>query len=151
MDQIKHSDFLKEAIEIAFRARQQGNHPFGAVLVFDNQIILTSANSVVTENDVTRHAELNLVSEASRQFSQNVINRCTLYSSAEPCVMCSGAIYWSGIRKVFFALSCGELEVVAGKSLLIESRDVFSRGIEQTEIIGPFLEEEAIGPHKDFW
>lgn len=61
-------------------------------------------NTVVTEHDVTGHAELNLVRRASMRFEVETLEGVTLYTSTEPCAMCSSAIYWSGIGRVVYAL-----------------------------------------------
>src|SRR6185503_17633299 len=60
-----HEVFLREAIALAEQAHARGDEPFGAVLVVSGEIVLTASNTVILENDPTRHAELNLVSQAS--------------------------------------------------------------------------------------
>ena len=82
---------LLAAIELARRARENGNHPFGALLVDARGVVVLEAeNSVLTESDCTNHAELNLVRAASRMFDQASLRDCTLYTSTEPCAMCAG-------------------------------------------------------------
>src|SRR4051812_39068634 len=92
--------YLRAAIAVAWRAREHGNHPFGAVLVdTGNQVVLEAENTVVTEQDCTGHAETNLVRLASRRFTPEQLATCTLYTSTEPCAMCAGAIHWSQIGR----------------------------------------------------
>src|SRR3989337_1767291 len=99
-------EHLKTAISVAWRAREHGNHPFGAVLVDEHhQVLLEAENTVTTGRDSTGHAETNLVRLATQQFSPEQLARCTLYASTEPCAMCAGAIFWSQIGKVVYALS----------------------------------------------
>ena len=57
-----------------------------------------------SSTDITRHAELNLISMATQKFSRDVLEQCTLYTSCEPCLMCTGAFRWSGIRQLVYAL-----------------------------------------------
>ncbi|MEX1345134.1 MAG: nucleoside deaminase, partial [Candidatus Limnocylindrales bacterium] len=91
---------LRLAIDVAARARARGNHPFGAVLASaQGEVLLEGENTVATDDDVTGHAELNLVRQASRAFTRDELASTSLYSSTEPCAMCSGAIYWSGIGR----------------------------------------------------
>jgi tRNA(Arg) A34 adenosine deaminase TadA len=86
--------YLRQAIEVARRAREHGNHPFGALLVSaDGQVLLEAENTVVTEKDCTGHAETNLVRLASQRFDQQALTGSTRYTSTEPCAMCSGAIH----------------------------------------------------------
>src|SRR5512135_1611375 len=108
-------EHLKSAISAAWRAREKGNHPFGAVLVDENnRVVLQAENTVVTGRDSTGHAETNLVRLATQQFPPEQLKRCTLYSSTEPCAMCAGAIYWSQIGRVVYALSEIDLYAIIG-------------------------------------
>ena len=86
-----HEAFLREALALAVQAHARGDEPFGAVLVVGGEVVLTASNTVVRENDPTRHAELILVSEASRTLPGGTLRAATLYASTEPCAMCAGA------------------------------------------------------------
>jgi tRNA(Arg) A34 adenosine deaminase TadA len=80
-----------------------GGGPFGAVIVKDNNILSESTNRVVLNNDPTAHAEILAIRSASSSLQTFDLDGCTLYTSCEPCPMCLGAIYWSGIKKVVYA------------------------------------------------
>lgn len=95
--------FLRKAIEIASDGISTGCGPFGAVIVKDGKIISEANNRVVLNNDPTAHAEILAIREASSVLKTHELNECTLYSSCEPCPMCLGAIYWSGIKKVLYS------------------------------------------------
>ena len=148
---------LRRAIEVAHAARNHGNHPFGAILVeADGKVLAEAENSVVTGRDPTAHAELNLVRIASAQYDREALAKSTLFSSTEPCAMCAGAIFWSGIGKVVFALSEEGLYTMTGSDLAqeamkIPSREIFARCGRPVQVEGPALEEEAKGPHIGFW
>ncbi len=148
-------NLLRRAIEIAANARAHGNHPFGALLADANgKILLEAENTVVTNKDVTAHAELNLIRMASQKFSADELKDCTLYTSTEPCPMCAGAIFWGDVRRVVFALGEDGLYEITGKTpyeLAIPCREVFARGTHPVEVIGPLLEEEARQVHLGFW
>ena len=151
---IKH---LRSAIALAWRARQHGNHPFGAVLVDEhNQVVLEAENTVNSGRDCTGHAETNLVRLASQQFSPAQLAHCTLYTSTEPCAMCAGAIYWSGIGRVVFALSEVDLYAIVGPSdehLYLPCREVFAHSQRRIEVFGPCaeLDAPAHAVHESFW
>src|SRR5664280_1410877 len=106
-------DYLQMAIATAAKAREHGNHPFGAVLVDGaGRLVLEAENTVMTALDCTGHAETNLMRKACAQLSAEVLAGCTLYTSTEPCAMCAGAIFWGGVSRVVFALSeAGLLEL----------------------------------------
>src|SRR5215468_6381123 len=96
MNDEQHNPFLRQAIALAESAVAHGNHPFGAVLVHDGQIVLSAENTIFTGKDVTNHAEMNLVRLAVNQYGPDFLRECVLYSSTEPCSMCTGALYWAG-------------------------------------------------------
>jgi tRNA(Arg) A34 adenosine deaminase TadA len=148
--------YLERAIELSRQSRTNGNHPFGALLVLDDQIVLESENSVGTTGDATGHAETNLVRLASTKFSKSDLARASLYSSCEPCAMCSGAIYWAGIGRLVYALSEDGLYAITGSNpenptMHLPCREVLARGQREIEILGPALEDVAAIAHQGFW
>ena len=148
---------LTRAIELAGSAREHGNHPFGSLLVDRNgEVVLEAENSVVTGRDVTAHAELNLVREASARFTPQQLGACTLFTSTEPCAMCAGAIFWSGIGRVVFALSSATLGAIVqdptgALTLAMSCREVFDRGGRTVDVRGPLIEDQARVVHEGFW
>lgn len=153
----KDLELLKHAVEVAERARRKGNHPFGALLATkDGQILLEAENTVVSEKDCTGHAETNLMRLASKHYSPEFLQQCTLYTSTEPCAMCAGAIYWGGVGRVVFGLSEEELLQLTGANpqnptLNLPCREVFSRGQRSIEVEGPIPLPEARLVHAGFW
>ena len=147
--------FIRLTLDLALQAREHGNHPFGALLAdADGKILLTAENTVVTDRDVTGHAETNLVKNAFNLYEADFLASCSLYTSTEPCPMCSGAIFWSNIRRVVFGLSQEGLYAVTGASeeeLFLPCREVFTRGNKPIDVVGPLLEEEAKAVHIGFW
>jgi tRNA(Arg) A34 adenosine deaminase TadA len=101
---------------------------------------------------MTNHAEMNLVKLAAQRYDPAFLADYTLYSSTEPCAMCSGAIYWSGIGRVVFACSELRLGEIAGIGLNLSSRAVLQTGARLVAVIGPTdLEDEAAEVHQGFW
>lgn len=148
--------YLRQALEIARRARANGNHPFGALIVDENdQILVEAENTVTTEKDCTGHAETNLMRKASQAFSPEKLARSTLYTSTEPCAMCSGAIHWGHVGRVVFALSEASLYRKIGsdsdEALRIPCREIFACSDRPVEVVGPLIEEEAWMVHEGFW
>ena len=148
--------FMRVAIEVAQKARDNGNHPYGAVLVDEQgHLLLTAENTVVTAKDCTGHAETNLIRQASKEYDRDFLARCTLYTSTEPCPMCTGAIFWGNVRRVVYGLSEeGLYELIPANSeevLYLPCRELLARGGKSIEVIGPILEEEASRVHAGFW
>jgi tRNA(Arg) A34 adenosine deaminase TadA len=149
--------FLRRAFDVARRAMSNGNHPFGAVLVDDKgKVLIESENSYMPAKDGTAHAERLLASKACRMLPADVRAKATLYSSAEPCAMCAGAMYWAGIGRLVYGLSEHRLRAVTGNhpenpTLDLPCRTVFASGQRPTEVVGPLLEDEAEAVHEGAW
>jgi tRNA(Arg) A34 adenosine deaminase TadA len=149
--------YLRRAIDLAGSAREHGNHPFGAILVdTDGRLLAEAENTVNTDHDCTGHAETNLVRLASQRFDPSTLAGSTLYTSTEPCAMCAGAIHWSGISRVVFALAEDQLYQLTGgdpsnETMRLPCREVFARCRRPIEVVGPILEEEAERVHRGFW
>lgn len=102
--------FLRRAIELAAKARATGDAPFGSLLVGQDGTVLVEAhNTVLTDHDITAHPELKLARWAARELAPGVAATSTLYTSCQPCGMCTGAIDRSGIGRVVYALSTDQL------------------------------------------
>jgi tRNA(Arg) A34 adenosine deaminase TadA len=148
---------LRRAIELARQARDNGNHPFGALLVdHRGNVVLEAENTVRTDKDVTAHAETNLMRMASARFEPGFLERCTVYTSTEPCAMCAGAIYWGNVRRVVFGLSQEQIRSISSHNpenmqLAITSREIFERGDHPVEVSGPHLPKESRAVHAGFW
>lgn len=149
-------DHLNHAISLAAAARTRGDHPFGAILVTAGGVIIEANNTVVTQADPTGHAETNLVRVAAAALDAGQLAQATLYTSTEPCAMCAGAIYWSGIPRVVYALGEDELiRLVDAQegipTLALPCREVFARGGRTIEVIGPVRIAAAREVHVGFW
>lgn len=111
--------YILRAIELAEGSINNGGGPFGALIVKDDKIISEASNRVVLNNDPTAHAEILAIRQASATLMTFDLAGCTLYSSCEPCPMCLGAIYWSGIEKVVYSCDRFDAEVAGFSDLLI--------------------------------
>lgn len=146
-----HERFIREAYRLAQQSADRGDEPFGALLVWRGEIALRADNTTTTGNDATNHAETNLVRLANQKFDRQFLSECTLYTSTEPCLMCCGAIYWSGVRRVVFGVSATALAALTGGEYVIESREIFGRIKPPTQLLGPILEAEGMVIHNAFW
>jgi tRNA(adenine34) deaminase len=144
---------LRRAIAQSRLARRHGDKPYGAVLVSAaGEVLYEERNTQMTEHDVTGHAELNLLREASRRLGVSALHGCTVYASGEPCPMCAGAVYWSGATRVVFALdvaTMNRLDPDDADDTLAGCRSVLAHGKRAIEIHGPLLEEEAVAAFFD--
>jgi tRNA(Arg) A34 adenosine deaminase TadA len=156
-DMRSHETLLRRAFAVAKRARTHGNHPFGAVLAdADGAVLFEVENGFLPDRDHTAHAERSLATQASKAHDPSFLARCTLYTSAEPCAMCAGAIYWAGIGRVVFGLTERRLKTMTGNhaenpTMDLPCRTVFAAGQRPVEVIGPLLEDEAAALHVGAW
>jgi tRNA(Arg) A34 adenosine deaminase TadA len=146
-----HEEYISKTYELARSAKGKKNHPFGALLVIDNEVVLTAENTVITDNDVTKHAELNLVSEASQKLNAESLSKSILYTSTEPCAMCTGSIFWAGISTIVYGCSAAKLGQIADGNFVVPSRELLKFGKRKIEVIGPILEYEGADIHQNFW
>jgi tRNA(Arg) A34 adenosine deaminase TadA len=108
-----HDDeqFLRRAVELAAAGRAGGDAPFGSLLVGpDGAVLAEEHNTVLTDGDITAHPELKLARWAARKLEPATAAATTLYTSCQPCGMCSGAIDRSGLGRVVYALSNDQLD-----------------------------------------
>ena len=151
--------FLRLSFAVARRSLTHGNHPFGCLVVdADGNVLIEAENGYMPDHDGTAHAERLAATEACRTLSRDVLAKATLYSSAEPCAMCAGAIYWACIGRVVYALSEHRLRGVTGNhpenpTLDLPCRHVFARGQKDVKVIGPVneLSEPILALHRRYW
>ncbi|BAU43409.1 nucleoside deaminase [Leptolyngbya sp. O-77] len=157
MQNISEQDLvmLRRAIALSHSARESGNRPFGAVLANPSgQILAEAENTQITDHDCTGHAETNLLRQMDKSLSLEALEQCTLYASTEPCPMCAGAVFWSGVGRLMYALSSDRLYKTQGESpyqLPLSAEEVLKHGKRPVEVIGPVLEEEALEAFSGFF
>ncbi|MCY1224682.1 tRNA-specific adenosine deaminase [compost metagenome] len=151
-------ELLRLSIRLSEESRERGRHPFAALVADRSGKVIAQAgnNSMPPEGDPTQHAELVAAALAAKVLSPEELARCTLYTSAEPCCMCAGAVYWTGIGRVVYALSEHALLGLTGAhpenpTFSLPCREVFARGQREIAVLGPMLESEAAAAHEGFW
>jgi len=147
--------FLRRANELAARSVAMGHHPFGALLVApDHATILLEQGNVNTVN----HAEAVLARTADQNFTPAYLWDCTLYTTVEPCAMCSATQYWANIGRLVFGMAESRLLDLTGAhpenpTLDLPARELFARGQKPIQVLGPIAEvqEEIAALHQSFW
>jgi tRNA(adenine34) deaminase len=137
-----HDYFMKQALVEAQKAYDKDEIPVGAIVVADNLIIARSYNLTETLNDVTAHAEIQAITAASEYLGSKYLDKCTLYVTLEPCVMCAGALYWAQLGQLVF----GALDEKRGYSLL-ETNVLHPK----TKVVSGVFQNEAAQLMKDFF
>lgn len=137
--------FMKQAYEQAKIAFDKGEIPIGAVVVFDNKIIARSYNQTEILNDFTAHAEMLAFTSASEYFGNKYLDKCTLYVTLEPCVMCAGASFWTRIAKVVYGASDVKRGFETIDKKLLHPKTLITKGImgkECSDLLNLFFEQK---------
>lgn len=100
---------LREAIRLSIENVESGRGgPFGAVVVYQHEIIGRGTNLVTATNDPTAHAEVVAIRNACQHRGSFSLASCEIYTSCEPCPLCLAAIHWSRMAKIVFAATCDD-------------------------------------------
>ena len=135
--------FMKEAIRLSALAVEHGNEPFGAVLVKDNQIVYTNENQINTASDPTFHAEAGLLRQFCSETGVTQLRDCTLYTSCEPCFMCSGAMVWTRLGRLVYGASNMDLCRIFGHDGSACSKIVFDHSDHRPDVTAGVLRDEC--------
>jgi len=105
MVQISEDDrrLMQMAIDLSLENVRNGGGPFGAVIARNGEVLAKGVNRVTTTNDPTAHAEVSAIREACRHVGHFKLDGCVCYTSCEPCPMCLSALYWAGVKAIFYA------------------------------------------------
>ncbi|NLZ69544.1 MAG: nucleoside deaminase [Spirochaetales bacterium] len=157
----KDEALLLECVNIAHEAKLNSNHPFGALLADKNGEILLKQGNDFTHGGSAFHAETLLVMKAVQLYPPQFLSECTLYTNFEPCVMCSGAIYWANIGRLCYGVSEASLLKLTGSNdenptFSLSAEKVFESGQKTIEIAGPLADNSPLVPiiikdHIGFW
>ncbi|MFC6169580.1 nucleoside deaminase [Loigolactobacillus jiayinensis] len=159
IDHATDQKLLHRTIKISQAARDSGNTPFGALLADQNgEILMEQGNIELTEHICTGHAECTLAARASHKYSKADLWQYSLYTTAEPCVMCAGAIYWANIGRVVYAMEERRLLQLTGSNDVnptfdLPTREIYRHGQKNITVVGPFkeLEVQAAAVHQGYW
>ena len=136
--------YMRQALKEAQKAFDAGEVPVGAIVVMNNQIIARAHNQVELLNDSTAHAEILALTTAYNFLGSKYLPDATLYVTLEPCLMCSGALYWSKIGKIVYGAA-------DDKNSYRRSTGTNNPFHPKTEITGGILQEECAQLMKDFF
>lgn len=143
----KQDYFMRQAIVEARKAWDKGEVPIGAVVVKDDEIIGRGHNLRESSHDATQHAEMVAIRDANAKQKSWRLEECDLYVTLEPCMMCSGAIVLSRLRRIYF----GPHDPKSGTAGSLMNLLQEPRLNHQTEVISGLLEDECRSLLKDFF
>ena len=143
--------WMREALRLSQQAVAHGNEPFGAVLVKDGELVYSNENQIYTRHDPTFHAEAGLLREFCRETGITDLRAYTLYSSCEPCFMCSGALVWAKLGRLVYGASNRDLEHIFDEEGCDCSHIVFEHSGWQPKVASGVLREDCLAVLDDYF
>ncbi len=132
-DFLSHEYFMKQALIEAKKAEAVNEVPVGAVVVARQMIIARSYNYTEALNDVTAHAEMQVITAAANAIGSKYLNECTLYVTLEPCIMCAGALFWGQLGRLVYGASDPKRGFSLNKSKILHPKTEVISGIMASE------------------
>lgn len=141
-------EFMQKAIDLAKISAQSGDYAVGAVIVNNNEIIASGTTKLKRENDPTAHAETVAIRNACKKLNSKYLQDCVLYSTHEPCPMCTSAAIWARMRGIVFGAFIEDAKNKQNKNFSwrqigISCKEILSRGTPKLELAEGFLREEC--------
>lgn len=136
--------YMQLALKEAQRAFDEDEIPIGAIVVQNNKVLSRGYNMTEKLNDTTAHAEIIALTSAFNNIGAKYLPEATLYVTIEPCLMCTGALYWSKIKRVVWGAS-------DPKNGFSRVQPALSPFHPKTEIVTGVLEEECAALMKAFF
>ncbi|MFO7938851.1 MAG: nucleoside deaminase [Bacteroidales bacterium] len=134
--------FMQQALTEARKALEKDEIPMGAIITIEDQIIARAHNLTETLHDVTAHAEMQAITSAANALGSKYLKNCTLYVTAEPCVMCGGAAYWAQLKRVVYGAADNK------RGISQQPGDILH---PKTQLVGGILKEECSKLLSDFF
>ena len=130
---------------LAIDEARRGDAPYGAVLVKDNEVVVAGFNTVRSDHDVTAHAEVNVIRKALRQLSTRSLEGYTLYTTGEPCAMCTGAAIWARLSRIVYGASVEQLASAGQHQIALSSEAIIETSFWKVAVQGGVRAQEALG------
>lgn len=123
-----HEDFIRLAIEAATK----GDAPYGALIVKDGKVLAQAYNTGKRDCDPSAHAEMNAIRSLTSKIQHSSLEKCILYTTAEPCPMCASACVWAGITEIIYGASIQDLMAVKQAQIDISCEEVVAKSFRQS-------------------
>jgi len=133
---------MQQAIDKAREGIENGQSPFGACIVRDDEVLAVAHNTVWRDGDSTAHAEVNAIREACRRLGTIDLSDCTLYTTCEPCPMCFSASHWAGIGRIVFGAAIVDAASAGFSELRISVFQMKAQGASRVKLVPDFMRSE---------
>ncbi len=136
-----HEFFMRKCIELAIIARERGDSPVGSIIVRDGEIIAEGIEGGRTHRDITFHAEIEAIRRVTEATGSADLSACIMYTTHEPCIMCSYVIRQTAMGAIVMALTTGELGGYSSAYPILLDRSIRKWGEPPAVIVGVLADE----------
>lgn len=133
-------DFMRLALEEA----KQGDSPYGAVIVKDNEVVAKGYNTVKRDCDPSAHAEMNVIRSLTAKLKNPSLEGYTIYATGEPCPMCASICVWAGISEIIIGASIQDLIAANQSQIDLACEEVISKSFRKIRVTKGVLREECV-------
>ena len=138
-----NKELMEKIIDVALQDHQEGRHAIGALVIKDDEILAIGGATVFTDNDGTSHAEINVMREAMKKLNSCSLKDCYLYTTYEPCPMCTSAAIWAKMKGIVYGASREDPNVNFAWRVNIPAAEVVERSSPKLELYSEFMREEC--------
>lgn len=138
-----NKEIMEKAIRLAKEKYKEGGHAVATIIVKDDKIIAEAFTTINRYQDPTRHAEMNAIQIAANHFKSKKLEDCYLYTTFEPCPMCTSAAIWARMKGIIYGASMEDETEKCPQRIKIRCSDVIKNGTPKLELYPDFLREEC--------
>ena len=146
LERIVRIDFkamMRMAIMEAKISRAEGNHGYGAVVALGDEVVGRAHDTAATQQDPSLHAEVNAIRQAARRLGDANLSGAVLFSSCEPCPMCSSLAVWANLTTIAYGISIEETAKMGKARIRVGAKEIVERSPVMVEVIGDVLKDEC--------
>ena len=140
---VDFEEIMRLAIAEARESRQDGNKGYGAVVVLGREILGKAHDTAATDHDPSRHAEVNAIRQAVQACGDGNLSGVILFSTCEPCPMCSALAVWANLTTIVYGVSIEETAKMGKSRIRVSAQEIVERSPVMIEVIGEVLKEEC--------
>ena len=139
------SELMELAISRAREGIAAGQSPFGCAIALDGRVIAATHNSVLSQTDVTAHAEINALRIACAATHGIHLEGAIVASTCEPCPMCAAALHWARVDTVYYGAAIADAEAAGFNELRLAAADMLQQGESGVRLKGGLLANQCRG------
>jgi guanine deaminase len=131
-------------MRLALAQAKEGDTPYGAVIVKDNEVVAVAHNTVSRDNDPSAHAEINVIRSLTAKLKNHFLEGYSIYTTCEPCPMCATACVWSGLSEIVYGASIQELISINQSQINLSCEEVIAKSFRNIKVTKGILKNECL-------